>query len=199
VVVTVALPNSVTFTAFGSVPAGGATSYNAGTSTLSWTLPTLAPGAYLMTYQVQVNSPVACGSNLADTAQMTYPGQASVQSATANVILSCSTPTFTPTVTLTPGTQPISTPICYPNPSDGTVPIQLQVNLGKPADLVKIEIFTTAFRKVREMPISNVPTGVLQTSVELKDNWGAPLASGLYYLVVTNGSDRAVGKILILR
>jgi hypothetical protein len=33
----------------------------------------------------------------------------------------------------------------------------------------------------------------------MKDNWGAPLASGLYYVVVTNGSNRAVGKILVIR
>jgi hypothetical protein len=33
----------------------------------------------------------------------------------------------------------------------------------------------------------------------MKDDWGTPLASGLYYLVVTNGSDRSVGKILVIR
>ena len=73
------------------------------------------------------------------------------------------------------------------------------MNLGDPADIVKIQIFTEAFRKVREDVFFSVPAGVLQEPIVMKDQWGNSLASGLYYVVVTAGSNRSVGKLLLLR
>ena len=64
---------------------------------------------------------------------------------------------------------------------------------------MKIQLFTTALRKVREDSFSSVPAGVLQAYIELKDKWGTPLANGLYYVVVSTGSHRSIGKILVNR
>ena len=74
---------------------------------------------------------------------------------------------------------------------------------------VKVEIFTTAFRKVQEMPFSNVQLGMASNgiSVPMTDRHNDLLASGLYYVVVTtspssNSGGRAlhlIGKFLLLR
>lgn len=50
-----------------------------------------------------------------------------------------------------------------------------------------------------EKPLGNLPMGVYQFSFDLKDNKGTPLASGLYYVVLTDGSRQSVGKLLLLR
>jgi len=63
---------------------------------------------------------------------------------------------------------------------------------------VKVELFTTAFRKVLQSDFDNIPTGT-KVSIDLNDNWGRPLASGIYYVVVTTGQSRSIGKLLILR
>ena len=66
-------------------------------------------------------------------------------------------------------------------------------------DDVRLELFTTAFRKVMEKRLGSLPMGVQQASFDLKDNKGTPLASGIYYLVISSGSHRSVGKLLLLR
>jgi hypothetical protein len=72
------------------------------------------------------------------------------------------------------------------------------VPLTAPSDL-KVQIFTTAFRKIQELPFNNQAVGV-DVSFKLTDRWGSPMASGLYYVVVTvNSSQRMVGKLMILR
>ena len=185
------------FVVFGSVPAGGTYYYNYATNSLSWSWPNLPIGTYSFTFQVQVPSLAACGSTPMMAVQASAQG-AAPQGNSTQLTVQCGTATPVPTMTLTPGTAPISTPITYPNPTDGG-PILVRINFGHGADHVKYEIFTTAFRKVREYRLSNIQPGVLETSLEMKDDWGTPLASGLYYLVVTNGSDRSVGKILVIR
>lgn len=62
---------------------------------------------------------------------------------------------------------------------------------------VRIQIFTAAFRMVREDRYPDQVYGVL--TLELKDKTGVPLASGLYYVVVQTKTGRSVGKLLILR
>jgi hypothetical protein len=104
--------------------------------------------------------------------------------------------TSTPTATIGQGS---GKPILYPNPADGTTPVGLLFNLDSSADMVKIQLFTTAFRKILEKPLGSAQAGPQQTSFELKDNRGTPLASGVYYVVISAGSQRLVGKLLILR
>ncbi len=79
----------------------------------------------------------------------------------------------------------------------------------------KLQVFTIAFRKVsdQDMPGEHLPDQDLP--LPLRDNWGTPLASGLYYVVITPSpaskqawltvdnlprlDDRYIGKLLILR
>ena len=61
-----------------------------------------------------------------------------------------------------------------------------------------VKIFTVVSRKVLDKDIPQVPVGV-DTTLELKDNWGTPLANGLYYLVLDGPEGRTIGKLLILR
>jgi len=63
---------------------------------------------------------------------------------------------------------------------------------------VRVEIFTTAFRKVQDDTFPNVPPG-LAVGVVLKDKWGMPLADGLYYLMVLVDGSRSIGKLMVLR
>jgi len=102
---------------------------------------------------------------------------------------------MSPSSTVTPGGPDIGAPVAYPNPATGDN-TKIQFTLGQPGD-VKFLVFTTAFRKVLERPMGNLPAGLENFSMELKDQRGAALANGIYYLVVTNGSKRAVGKLLI--
>lgn len=112
------------------------------------------------------------------------------------------TPTSTPTVTLT--STPTSTategchePVPYPNPCRGD---QFTLHLS-PCDQgreVHIKIFTVVSRKVLDKDIQQVPIGT-DLTLELKDNWGRPLANGLYYLVLDRPEGRTIGKLLILR
>jgi hypothetical protein len=115
------------------------------------------------------------------------------------------TSTGTPTRTKTPETE--KTPVLYPNPSSGD-PISVYVP-GNGVANVKVEIFTTAFRKVQEKDFPNVLLGTNNNNprVEMTDKWGDPLASGLYYAVVTTtplsntggAAKRLVSKFLLLR
>ena len=111
------------------------------------------------------------------------------------------TPTFTPSYlyTFTPSPTPAGNRgvVIYPNPSNGTEPLLVSVPLAVPSD-VKVQIFTTAFRKVQEQDYPSQPVGV-PVSIALSDREGVPLASGLYYVVVTMPQGRSIGKLLILR
>jgi len=77
--------------------------------------------------------------------------------------------------------------------------VTISVTLAEAASKVKIVVFTTAFRKVQSIERDQVPIGVLSVALELKDKWGAPLANGIYYVVVTTQQGRSVGKLLIFR
>ncbi len=122
--------------------------------------------------------------------------------------------TFTPTYTSTPSHTSTSTPnpptstatstpvgntgvVVYPNPATGdTVNVLPPTHSGM--EDVRVEIFTSAFRKVLDESFASVPPGVAVT-VELKDKWGRPLADGLYYVVVTVDGKRSIAKLLVLR
>jgi arabinan endo-1,5-alpha-L-arabinosidase len=111
------------------------------------------------------------------------------QSATA-VILVTATPTVGQGV-------PITTPIPFPNPATGPT-VTISFNLRSSSPWVRVEIFTTAFRKVNEIDFSNVPAGARLNTLPLTDSHGSALANGVYYVVVVNQQGRAIGKLLIL-
>ena len=63
---------------------------------------------------------------------------------------------------------------------------------------VTVQVFTTAFRKVQENSYPATTYGPLK--ILMRDDWGNPLASGLYYVVVNvDGHQRSVAKLLLLR
>lgn len=75
----------------------------------------------------------------------------------------------------------------------------MQFTLPSPADSVEVMVFTTAFRKVEGIGLSNVPEGVSDVALPLTDPWGSPLADGLYYVVIRAPQGRMIVKLLILR
>ncbi len=130
----------------------------------------------------------------------------------ASIAVANATPTKTSTPTPT-STESDDRPVIYPNPSDGTQPVTVQVALTQATDSVKLQIFTLAFRSIQDMTVSSSSPGVtasLVTGATAKtwriplpasDKWGSPMASGLYYVVITNTADgkKTIGKMLILR
>jgi hypothetical protein len=169
-----------------------------------------------VTYQVQANfSNTAAGNyQFSITNEAGNNGQAvlfnpmTVNGATITVAPMTATPSFTPsstptfasTLTYTPTAVltflPGSTPVLYPNPSNGGS-VTLLLSLSQASD-VRVQIFTIAFRKVLDEPFQQLPVKA-NIKLDLKDNWGTPLASGLYYVVVTTHQERSVSKLLILR
>jgi hypothetical protein len=87
--------------------------------------------------------------------------------------------------------------VIYPNPVTGGAPVTLVVNLASTAN-VRVQIFTTAFRKVVDETIPDVPAGTSKLPVTLVDREGRPLANGLYYVVITANGKHWVLKLLIL-
>jgi hypothetical protein len=88
--------------------------------------------------------------------------------------------------------------LVYPNPVSGPGLVQIAFKLNGSGD-VKLEIFTAAFRKVLEEDLGNLYAGNQTTTFELKDHWGRTLANGLYYVVISQGSQRTVGKLLVVK
>ncbi len=89
--------------------------------------------------------------------------------------------------------------VVYPNPVSGPGPVTIQVNLTQKESLVRVEIFTLAFRKVNEIDLTQVPAGITSVTIPLKDMGGIPLANGLYYIIVQTPQGRLVTKLLVLR
>ena len=63
---------------------------------------------------------------------------------------------------------------------------------------LKVQIFTTAFRLVREEDHPQPLPGVA-VNLDLRDKAGAPLADGLYYILCDLDGRRSMTKLLILR
>jgi len=61
---------------------------------------------------------------------------------------------------------------------------------------VTVKIFTVAFRMVREQTYYSIASGT-PVPLELVDRRGTPLASGLYYVVVTTSGGQSIGKLLV--
>src|SRR5262249_55935148 len=105
------------------------------------------------------------------------------------------TPTKTWTHTPTPGKD--DRPVVYPNPGTGPTVTIYPPAFNNAKDM-KIQVFTSAFRKVREDDHPQPLPGVGVT-LELKDKTGTPLADGLYYILCDLDDHRSVTKLLILR
>ena len=100
--------------------------------------------------------------------------------------------------TPTPGTSVKNNgkPLLYPNPAT-TAFVKIQLNLAGTSD-VKLQIYTTAYRKVRDMTVQQVSAGS-DVTLDLVDKTNAPLGNGLFYVVVTTNQGKSVLKLLIFR
>src|SRR5581483_6239476 len=108
-------------------------------------------------------------------------------------------PISTSTSSPTAGTAQDVAPILYPNPVKDSGPAVIHLGLAKDADHVEIKLFTTAYRRVRYLAYLNVPAGLVDLPVETKDDWGKPLANGIYYMFLTTPDKKYHLKMLILR
>ncbi len=104
--------------------------------------------------------------------------------------------TPTPTHTPLPGGTPPK-PVVYPNPATDSNPVHIRLNTTVVSD-VKVQVFTTAYKKLQDFTVSNVPAGG-DVALALMDKWNATLANGLYYVVVTTSQGKFVQKLLILK
>ncbi len=101
--------------------------------------------------------------------------------------------TFTPTATVAPKGNP--TPVIFPNPAPGpTVNILPPPYLG--SSNITVKVFTVAFRKVKEQNYGSIASGTT-VPLDLTDKWGTPLASGMYYIMVTTNAGRSIGKLIV--
>jgi len=116
------------------------------------------------------------------------------------------TPTPFPTATSIPTATPSPTetevlssslPVIYPNPGTGPS-VTIQVPLASSSD-VKVEIFTTAFRKVLDEDSRMGYPPADKVNLMLQDRWGRELANGLYYVRITTHQGRFIDKLLVLR
>jgi hypothetical protein len=215
VIITDDLPNFTTFSSFTSGPTGTVS----GTQ-LTWDLGTLAPGVYNFSFDVTVANNAPDGAILTNGASVAYQGGASSVPANGNNVLvvvltptRTATPTLTATKTLTVTKTPTftSTPsatattvnetqICkpYPNPSLAHAPFGLCVAVNGSAE-VEMDVFTSNFRKV--LTRSFQATGYSQWQWDLRDQWGNPVANGLYYIRVhvdASNPTTKIFKVLVL-
>jgi hypothetical protein len=99
------------------------------------------------------------------------------------------TPTISPKVVINQG---------FPNPSSGS-PISFNVSVPSQTT-VTLEVFTTAFRKIRSL--TTRAYGVQTLQWDLKDGSGVQVADGLYYVRIqvagAQPSSKMI-KILVLR
>jgi hypothetical protein len=90
--------------------------------------------------------------------------------------------------------------VLYPNPCQGGCDeVTVNVNVRQAGEAVRIQIFTTAYRKTAETVLREMPEGCRRVKLALRDSKGVLLANGLYHVVVTTPSGRAQGVIVILR
>ena len=104
-------------------------------------------------------------------------------------------PTLTSTFMAGP---PIGPPVIFPNPSTGSAPVSIQFLMPTAAAKVDLKVFTTAFRKINQISYPNIPAGLVTLSLPVTDEKGAPLANGIYYVLVTTRQGQAIGKMMVL-
>ena len=208
--------SSVTFLVTASFDNSASGTYNFSVSGMSATngQPVLFSGMPVLGATVTVTQPTATATSTpTNTPTLTVtPLPSSTPTITPT---STSAATFTPTAsdtsTITSTPQPNTTPVVFPNPSTGE-PVTVAASFAEPVNQVNVQIFTTAFRKVQDNTVNSTTSGVTASAVsgtpasnwripvQMQDNWGNPLASGLYYVVITaNGHQRSVVKLLLLR
>jgi hypothetical protein len=165
------------------------------------------PGAQPGSYQVNVtNNTSLSGTDNGNGQPLAFNG-APIGGAVVMVAAATSTPTAIPTATGTPTASSTATAtstrgtnsVLYPNPATGPGPVTVQFQLAAPAGDARVLIFTTAFRKINEISLGQVPAGTQKTALQLTDRWGSPLANGVYYVVIRGDKERYTVKLMVIR
>ncbi len=135
------------------------------------------------------------------TATLTEPATPTDSATAAPTSSPTLTASFTPSQTASTTSTPVasSTVVVFPNPATGPGPVTLKVNLASPAGQAVISAYTTAFRMVNQIRLTNLPAGITEAALPLTDKSGVPLANGLYYAVVTVNGKHFTAKLLVLR
>jgi hypothetical protein len=108
------------------------------------------------------------------------------------------TVTFTPTDSPTPGSAQDVAPVIYPNPVKNSNTTTLVIGFAKPTDWLQIKVFTVAHRRVKNVTLQSLPAGMNTIPLNMTDDWGKPLADGLYYVLITTPDQKFIKKLLVL-
>ena len=193
--VTDVLPANLTFVQFTPGDPVGSQSGQ----TIIWNLSSLAPGIYTLGFSASVGNGVP-GGTVFITQGNVYLSQSNTSyfsNSAVTVVALTSTPTATSTSSATPVAGLPSSPVIYPNPVSGNGPVSIYLGAFTGTVDVKVEIFTTSFRKVQTSVYPH-ESGGQSVLLSLTDNWGRPLANGLYYVAVFTPQGRTIDKLLIL-
>jgi hypothetical protein len=201
--------NSVTLNLSGAVLGAGAS----GDLSVSYSLSPTASGTYStsatgLTGQGEVSGRPIQVTGLPVAGAVLTVNQATSTSTAVFTATSTATATVTTTRTKVPAVSPTAV-IIYPNPGTGG-PVSILIPGQTSVSDVRVELFTTAFRKVQDKTFPSVPVGTDgggNVEIMMTDIWGNNLASGLYYVVVTTSpqkgtgqaSIRLIGKLLLIR
>ncbi|MBP2681566.1 MAG: Por secretion system C-terminal sorting protein, partial [Candidatus Krumholzibacteriota bacterium] len=84
----------------------------------------------------------------------------------------------------------------YPNPFNPTTTLSLEL---EEAGVVTATLYDAAGRRVRSLWRGPLPAGVHRFDWDGRNDAGAPLASGVYFLSATSGNRSAVVKLVLVR
>jgi len=81
--------------------------------------------------------------------------------------------------------------------------VTVKIPLGVDTANVKLQVYTTAYRKIIEKDFGPMKAGIGSANwrtLELVDLKGKKLANGVYYVVCTTAEgEQAIGKLLIMK
>jgi hypothetical protein len=83
-----------------------------------------------------------------------------------------------------------------PCPYRGDTGLSVWINLLRPADSMRLKVYTTAYRKTAEWDLGPAPAGQTIRSLDLSS---LKPADGLYYCVLETSLGRIKGTWLVLR
>ncbi len=180
VVVQDQLPPNCTFTAFGVSPAGtsAVTTVSGGVTMMNWTLPTLTPGNYQLTYTVSINSFTPAGP-IVNCAVLNYPG--------ISPLSSCATLMVTGSYTVKIGVY---------NEAGELVKTLLVTQYSQP--LVDLQLKNGDLINGLNDPILIYDQNTQITVWNGTDQNGNPVPNGDYYVKVDNVDSFGVDKSVVL-
>jgi hypothetical protein len=105
------------------------------------------------------------------------------------------TPTITATPTITPTPGPSFSAQALPNITDGKTPVQFKVNLIQSGTIL-IGIYDLAGEAVYATSAQGL-VGGNTISWNVQNQYGEPLASGIYLYFIEVNEDKKLGKIFV--